>query len=420
MRDKRPVDELSIEELERILAVRKRESRLARARRYGEQGRVLPLDADALPPDEPTPDAEADPIFEESIVHSPIATSADDPAATPTKIATDAVAEPEESTLDPEAKPVTASHFEGDPRFEDEEPRPAPKPRPARQRLERRKMATPIPPVEPPPLIRVAPSARSLTASARSGRAGEPRAPLTPRAKLWNGFLTVVEIAAVFGLVALGVVMWQTVQALQQQTADQQATSQAVAMASFVPPTPTPIVSIPVKVLPTGHKYLGNGQSEFNLDEVPAEYRAQYASYLAQLPRIRPTQSPEGPVWVRIPTIRVDNQVVYGDDPEALKQGVGHHIGSANPGQVGNMVLSAHNDVYGELFRDLEDLKPGDEVVVKTLSREYTYVVQEITKVNPSDVWVLEGRNDRRLTLISCWPYRVNTKRIVVFATLAS
>jgi len=34
MRDKRPVDELSIEELERILAIRKRELRLERAERY--------------------------------------------------------------------------------------------------------------------------------------------------------------------------------------------------------------------------------------------------------------------------------------------------------------------------------------------------------------------------------------------------
>ena len=45
MRDKRPVDELSIEELERILAVRKREERLKRLRRMSEAGRrVLPVE----------------------------------------------------------------------------------------------------------------------------------------------------------------------------------------------------------------------------------------------------------------------------------------------------------------------------------------------------------------------------------------
>src|SRR6478672_5606748 len=41
MRDKRPVDELSIEELERILAIRKREARLSRIKRYEGTGRVV-------------------------------------------------------------------------------------------------------------------------------------------------------------------------------------------------------------------------------------------------------------------------------------------------------------------------------------------------------------------------------------------
>jgi hypothetical protein len=45
MRDKRPVDELSIEELERILAIRKREARMERLRHYEGNGRVVAPDA---------------------------------------------------------------------------------------------------------------------------------------------------------------------------------------------------------------------------------------------------------------------------------------------------------------------------------------------------------------------------------------
>src|SRR5476649_1138468 len=44
MRDKRPVDELSIQELERILAIRKREARLSQLRRYEDAGRVVARD----------------------------------------------------------------------------------------------------------------------------------------------------------------------------------------------------------------------------------------------------------------------------------------------------------------------------------------------------------------------------------------
>ena len=45
------------------------------------------------------------------------------------------------------------------------------------------------------------------------------------------------------------------------------------------------------------------------------------------------------------------------------------------PGRTGNVVLSAHNDVYGEIFRYLDKLAPGDQVVLYTQQRQYVYVV---------------------------------------------
>ena len=50
---------------------------------------------------------------------------------------------------------------------------------------------------------------------------------------------------------------------------------------------------------------------------------------------------------------------------------VGHNEGSANPGEVGNMVLAAHRDINSALFRELDRLKPGDEVFVSNSLREY-------------------------------------------------
>jgi hypothetical protein len=41
MRDKRPVDELSIEELERVLAIRRREDRQKQLQRMQRNGRVM-------------------------------------------------------------------------------------------------------------------------------------------------------------------------------------------------------------------------------------------------------------------------------------------------------------------------------------------------------------------------------------------
>jgi sortase A len=109
---------------------------------------------------------------------------------------------------------------------------------------------------------------------------------------------------------------------------------------------------------------------------------------------------------------------VQGDGWEQLKKGVGQNIGSTNPGQDGNVILSAHNDVYGELFRYLDKLQPGDQVVLYTQQRQYTYVVDRTAVVEPTAVEVMASTGSPTVTLISCYPYLVDKQRIVVFARL--
>jgi sortase A len=110
--------------------------------------------------------------------------------------------------------------------------------------------------------------------------------------------------------------------------------------------------------------------------------------------------------------------VVQGDGWEQLKKGVGQHIGSTDPGRPGNLVLSAHNDIFGELFRHLDRLQPGDEIVLTTATREFVYRVTGTEIVEPTDVRVMDPTNRPTVTLVSCYPYLVDTERIVVFAEL--
>ncbi|MEJ5202709.1 MAG: class D sortase, partial [Anaerolineales bacterium] len=131
-----------------------------------------------------------------------------------------------------------------------------------------------------------------------------------------------------------------------------------------------------------------------------------------------PTPGPEQAVRIQIPAINVDAPVVQGDGWEQLKKGVGQHIGTPNPGQTGNIVLSAHNDVFGEIFRDLDRLKKGDQVVLFTSQRTYTYIVQRVQIVEPTYVEVMSPSQEPIVTLISCYPYMKNDKRIVVSAVL--
>jgi sortase A len=116
----------------------------------------------------------------------------------------------------------------------------------------------------------------------------------------------------------------------------------------------------------------------------------------------------------------VDAPIVQGDGWEQLKKGVGQHVGTADPGKRGNVVLSAHNDIFGEIFRHLDQLEPGDEVVVYTNQRAYTYIVNGSDVVEPTAVEVMAATSNPTLTLISCYPYLVDNKRIVVTARLGS
>jgi sortase A len=97
---------------------------------------------------------------------------------------------------------------------------------------------------------------------------------------------------------------------------------------------------------------------------------------------------------------------------------VGHHIGTANPGERGNLVLSAHNDVFGEIFRYLDQLKPGDEVIIYSGSQRYRYEISQSRIVEPTEVGVMAPTNEPTVTLISCYPYLVDNKRIAVFGQL--
>jgi sortase A len=119
-----------------------------------------------------------------------------------------------------------------------------------------------------------------------------------------------------------------------------------------------------------------------------------------------------------IPAIGVDAPVVHGVDAESLKRGVGHYDGSANPGEPGNVVLAGHNDVYGEVFRDLDQLKAGDELTLYSRLGQFRYRVRGWRIVEPTEVSVLAPTPSPTVTLISCYPYRIDTHRIIVVADL--
>jgi sortase A len=225
------------------------------------------------------------------------------------------------------------------------------------------------------------------------------------RRGVFDGVLLGVEILAIVGL--LGVVLsWLgMLRDLNREVA---------AALNRTTPEPTPLVM--AVVLPSGHTPPdAQGNTAPNEAEIPEHLRPLVQS-LSNVPV--PTPGIEQAVRIEIPAIKIDAPVVQGDGWEQLKKGVAQHIGSANPGQSGNVVLSAHNDVYGELFRNLDRLQPGDVVRMHTQRGEYEYIVERTQIVEPTAVEVMASTGAPTVTLISCYPYLVDKKRIVVFARL--
>jgi sortase A len=222
---------------------------------------------------------------------------------------------------------------------------------------------------------------------------------------LADRFLLGVEIVAVLGLIGIILSGFGILRDLNAEFAS-----------ALEQPTLTPTPLVMAVVLPSGHTPPDTaGNTRPNEAEIPAHLRPMVQS-IKDIPI--PPASPEQAIRIQIPAINVDAPIVQGDGWEQLKKGVGQHLGSPDPGDVGNLVLSAHNDVYGEIFRYLDQLQPGDEIVIFTQQRQYLYEISGTQIVEPTQVEVMAPTSNPTTTLISCYPYLVDDQRIVVFANL--
>lgn len=119
-----------------------------------------------------------------------------------------------------------------------------------------------------------------------------------------------------------------------------------------------------------------------------------------------------------IPRIGVDKIVVEGVALSDLKTGPGHYPETPLPGQEGNAAIAGHRTTYGAPFRRIDELEPGDEIIVETVQGRFRYEMREQLIVSPSQVEVLEQGEENLLTLTACHPEYSARQRIVVVAEL--
>lgn len=122
--------------------------------------------------------------------------------------------------------------------------------------------------------------------------------------------------------------------------------------------------------------------------------------------------------YIEIPSIKVNLPIYYGTEDSILKKGVGLLEETSIPigGENTHGVLSAHTGLSNQkLFTDIDKLKEGDLFFIHSLRENLSYKVNQIKIVKPDEVEDLEIKEgEDYITLLTCYPYGVNTERLLV------
>ena len=107
---------------------------------------------------------------------------------------------------------------------------------------------------------------------------------------------------------------------------------------------------------------------------------------------------------INIPSIKLNTVVVESIEKQYLNHYFCHFENTAMPGEYGNFSLAGHSSYrYNEVFNELHKINLDDEIIIKTLNNEFTYVVKDIFEVNPEDTFVLDQDNEiKELTIVTC------------------
>lgn len=125
---------------------------------------------------------------------------------------------------------------------------------------------------------------------------------------------------------------------------------------------------------------------------------------------------------LRIPRIHLNVLVVEGTTPAALRAGAGHYPGTPLPGEEGNVGIAGHRTTFGRPFNHLDEVRPGDEVILETPFHVYHYVAVRSWdgKPNPHPVSpknfsvIRQYPGHRYLTLTTCHPKGSARQRLVL------
>lgn len=125
--------------------------------------------------------------------------------------------------------------------------------------------------------------------------------------------------------------------------------------------------------------------------------------------------------YLEIPTINVYLPVYYGTSDEVLEKGCGYLENTSLPvgGKSTHSVISGHTGLpNAQMLTDLDRVKLGDVFYIHVLNQILAYRIDDIHSVLPDETDRLGiTRGEDYVTLLTCTPYGINDKRLLVRGT---
>jgi sortase A len=166
--------------------------------------------------------------------------------------------------------------------------------------------------------------------------------------------------------------------------------------------------------------YRGAPLSQLELRALAAlKTEQQRIAYLARQER-KEVKTGQAIGTLQMPTLGAVYTVVQGTDDASLQKGPGHYPQTPFPGLGETVAIAGHRTTYLAPFRNINQLRPGDRIVLTMRYAQFVYKVQYNRVVQPTAWWVTHNVGYERLVLSACNPLYSAAQRIVTFARIQS
>lgn len=117
---------------------------------------------------------------------------------------------------------------------------------------------------------------------------------------------------------------------------------------------------------------------------------------------------------IEIPIIDLKLPILHGAIHDNMKYSVAT-MTHKKPLDGVNFTVAGHRNIRkGKNFNRLNEVKIGDEIIVKNNDKIYSYNVVDKFIVEPSEIEILEDTGKTEITLITCYPITISTHRLVI------